>query len=122
MQQPVKRTYGKRAKEQSPPRPAAHSSSIDSDGDPGAESKKSRLEEGTLLLASSALASRAVGRIRAQLEEFSYHLVSSLCDHLCFALDAGAETSLLPFISGPALTTFSHSSHLPICVPAGRHF
>ena len=76
MQQlPLKRTYGKRAKEQSPPRPATHSSSIDSDGDPGAESKKSRLE-GTLLLASSALASRAVGRIRAQLEEFSYHLVS----------------------------------------------
>ena len=65
---PTRRTYGKRSKELSPPRPLPASGAVEEGAPP--DSKKTRLE-GALL--SSTLASQ--GRMRAQLEEFSYQLV-----------------------------------------------
>ena len=70
----MRRTYGKRSKELSPPRPVPASCALseDAEGALGApDAKRGRLEGGQLLATSLA----SMGRMRAQLEEFSYQLV-----------------------------------------------
>ena len=78
----MRRTYGKRSKEQSPPRPVPASCALGEGaeaaggggGGGGEEAhKRGRLEGGGQQLLASSLAS--VGRMRAQLEEFSYQVV-----------------------------------------------
>jgi hypothetical protein len=75
-----RRTYGKRAKELSPPRPllsAVDTEPSEASGEGAGDLKRSRIDS----LLTSTLASQrvSVGRIRAQLEEMGYQLVRGGC-------------------------------------------
>ena len=106
----MRRTYGKRSKEQSPPRPVPASCALgegaEAAGGGGAGGgeeahKRGRLEGGGQQLLASSLAS--VGRMRAQLEEFSYQVVRRL---------AGAARGAWRRARGAHATpTAAHSSH-----------